>query len=184
MSDRLQAYEIFAELMDRRNFSQTSRALNVPQATVSKQIAALEASLGIQLFIRSTRRMYPTREAEELIPHVRHMLDARAEVMRVAHGELPRISGTMRISAPHSYGRRVLLPLLIEFLELYPGLTVDVTLHRRPPDLLDAKLDLAIIGTPALEGPYRQRLLSNHHWIVVGAPDYLRNHGRRRFRSS
>ena len=63
MSDRLQAYEIFAELMDRKSFSETSRALNVPQATVSKQILSLEAALGVQLFIRSTRRVSPTTEA-------------------------------------------------------------------------------------------------------------------------
>ncbi|HCR94870.1 MAG: hypothetical protein CML50_20430 [Rhodobacteraceae bacterium] len=178
MSDRLQAYEIFAELMDRKSFSETSRALNVPQATVSKQIASLEAALGVQLFIRSTRRISPTSEAEELIPHVRHMLDARAEVVRVARGELPRISGNMRLAAPHSYGRRVLLPLLAEFMDQYPELVVDVALHRSPPDLLDAKLDLAISGTVMPDGPYRQRVLSTHRWIVAGAPSYLEQHGR------
>ncbi|MCA0850270.1 LysR family transcriptional regulator [Salipiger thiooxidans] len=178
MSDRLQAYEIFAELMDRKSFSETSRALSVPQATVSKQIVSLEAALGVQLFIRSTRRVSPTAEAEELIPHVRHMLDSHEEVLRVAHRELPSISGNLRIAAPHSYGRRVLLPILAEFMEQYPDLLVDVALHSRPPDLLDAKIDLAIIGSATLEGPYRQRLLTTHRWIIAGTPSYLKQHGR------
>lgn len=178
MSDRLQAYEIFAELMDRKSFSETSRTLRVPQATVSKQIASLEAALGVQLFIRSTRRISPTAEAEELIPHVRHMLDARAEVLRVAHGELPKLSGKMRVAAPHSYGRRILLPQLVDFMDLYPEISIEVALHRSPPDLLDNKIDLALSGATILEGPYRQRLLSTHRWVVAGSPEYLARMGR------
>lgn len=178
MSDRLQAYEIFAELMERKSFSDTSRALRIPQATVSKQVVSLEQALGVQLFIRSTRRINPTAEAEALIPHVRHMLDARNEVLRVAHGELPKLSGNIRIAAPHSYGRRVLLPQLVDFMDQYPDISVEVALHTTPPDLLDHKLDLAISGATILDGPYRQRLLNTHRWVVVGSPEYFERHGR------
>ena len=74
--DALQAYTAFVRTFEAGSFSAVAREMGISQSGVSKQIAALESSLGVQLFARTTRRLQPTAEALKLYEHVRQLLDA------------------------------------------------------------------------------------------------------------
>lgn len=178
MADRLQAYEVFAELMERRNFTETSKALGVPQPTISKHIVSLENALGVQLFMRSTRRTVPTIEAFELLPMVRQLLEANDQITRKARGVLPEVSGTLRIAAPPTYARHVLLHQLIAFRKLHPLIEFEITTTDRPTDLAANQIDLALTESDKLEGPYIQRLIARPVLQVAGPRDHLDREGR------
>lgn len=177
MTDRLQAYEVFAALVEQRNFTGVSKALGVPQPTISKHIASLEATLGVQLFVRSTRRTTPTAEAFDILPSIRQMLEANEEIKSRLNGKLPAVSGRLRIAAPASYARHVLLPRLAEFRRNYQLVELDVVTQRGSVDPIGAGMDLALTDSERLEGPYIQRLVARHAWRLAASPEYLARHG-------
>ncbi|MFD2272593.1 LysR family transcriptional regulator [Undibacterium arcticum] len=71
--DGLQGYKAFIRAIEIGSFSAVGREQGISQSTVSKQIASLEATLGVQLFARTTRKVRPTAEALRLYPHVRQL---------------------------------------------------------------------------------------------------------------
>lgn len=178
MTDRLQAYEVFAELMRRKNFSETSKVLGVPQPTISKHIASLEVTLGVQLFVRTTRRTVPTAEALDLLPLVRQMLDTNEEIRRKATGQRPEISGKLRVMAPAAYMRHVLLDRMILFRKSHPALEVELLTSPVPVDLGTAGVDLAVTDSAQTEGPNMQRVLARPNWHLLATPAYLDRNGR------
>lgn len=177
MTDRLQAYEVFAALMEQRNFTKVSKALGVPQPTISKHIASLEATLGVHLFVRSTRRTIPTAEAFDILPSIRQMLEANDEIKRRVNGKQPEVSGQLRIAAPTSYARHVLLPRLVEFRRSHPLVAFDIISQRSPDEAFGVGTDLALTDFQRLEGPYIQRLVARYTWRIVASPDYLDRNG-------
>lgn len=177
MTDRLQAYEVFAALMEQRNFTKVSKALGIPQPTISKHIASLEATLGVHLFVRSTRRTIPTAEAFDILPSIRQMLEANDEIKRRVNGKQPEVSGRLRIAAPASYARHVLLPRLIEFRRSHPLVNFDILSQRVSDEAIVAGMDLAITDQQRLDGPYIQRLVARYTWRIVGSQDYLKLNG-------
>lgn len=177
MTDRLQAYEVFVALVERKSFTETSKALGIPQPTISKHIASLESTLGLQLFVRTTRRTIPTSEALEILPNIRQMLEANEEIKRKARGKLPEVSGTLRLDAPPAYVRHVLLPHLARFREAYPLVELELVTGQSLSDLAANEIDLALTDSDRLEGPHIQRLVARHAWQIGASLDHVDRFG-------
>jgi DNA-binding transcriptional LysR family regulator len=172
----LQPYAAFARAIEAGSFSAVARDLGTSQSSVSKQIAALEASLGVQLFARTTRRLQPTAEAMELYEHVRQLLDA-VESLKTVSGHEAVAAGTLRVTAPSSYGRRRICPLLPKFLELHPQVRVELVLTDQVADLVEDGFELGIRMGPLPSTTLRARPLGIVEMLLVATPEYLAKHG-------
>lgn len=178
MTDRLQAYQAFAELMDRRSFSAAAQVMGVPQSTVSKHIASLERALGVQLFVRTTRKLHPTTEAFDLVPHVQQMLDAANEIRSKSKNPTPKVSGKINIGSSPSYARHVLLFLIKKFIERHPDVRINITTGNDIENLVGTDTDLIVTYEHIMDGPYTQKVISKRRWLVVASEDYIARHGR------
>lgn len=173
--DPVQTYLAFARSFEVGNFSAVARELGTSQSAVSKQIAMLEKSLGVQLFARTTRRLTPTHEGRRLYESVRPMLDA-AESLRAVTGLQARATGELRVSMPIAYGRRVICPLIPAFLAQHPLVQLDVRLTDQVTDLVEEGSELGIRIGALTPSTLVARSLGVIEMVVVATPVYLESH--------
>ena len=97
--DRLDAMRVFVAVVDAQGFSAASRALSMPLPTVSRKIAELEQELGVQLLVRSTRRITVTDSGRRYYEDVRRILDEIGEAERQVSGEYRAPKGRLTVTA-------------------------------------------------------------------------------------
>jgi DNA-binding transcriptional LysR family regulator len=168
---------LFAKVVEAGSFSAAARALGQTRAAVSKQIASLEAHVGAQLLNRTTRRMHLTEVGNEFYARCARIAQQAEEAERAVASMQGAARGLLRISAPVTFGRRYVAPLVGGFLERYPEITIDLRLDDAVPDLVREGFDVAIriaaLADAALVG---RRLVPGHH-IVCASPGYFAERG-------
>jgi DNA-binding transcriptional LysR family regulator len=176
--DRLEAMQLFARVAEAGSFAAVAQQLGVARSVVTRKIAALEAHLGAKLIVRSTRRLTLSSAGTAYLERCRVILNlvdvAEADV---AHERaMPR--GRIRASLPLSYGLRRLTPLLLEFSQRYPEVSLEMEYADRLVNLAEEGFDLSIRVTGRLEPGDIVRKLGTCRLMIVASPDYLAHHGR------
>jgi DNA-binding transcriptional LysR family regulator len=163
----------FQQSAECAGFSGAARRLGLTPAAVSKNVARLEARLGVRLFQRSTRRLALTEAGERLLRQVRGPLaELQGAIAGVAQ-EAGEPAGTLKVAVAHGVGRLYLLPLLPGFLQRYPGVQHDWRFDNRTVDLIGEGYDVAIGGGIELAPGVVARELGRPRILVTAAPSYL-----------
>ena len=175
--DRLTSMSIFVRVVQRGGFAATAKEIGISATMVAKHIQALEARLGARLLNRTTRRQGLTEAGKLYLDRCKLLLadveaaESSVSVLRAA----PR--GTLRVTAPVSFGASRLAPALVKFLRTYPEVDVDLSLNDRVVDLVDEGFEAAIrIGTLG-DSRLIARRLRPYGSLLCAAPDYLRRRG-------
>ncbi len=176
--DRLEAMHLFVRVAELGSFSAVAQQLGVARSVVTRQIAALETHLGVKLMARSTRRLALTSGGTAYLEKCRVILNlVEAAETGVAEERLtPR--GNIRISLPLSYGMKRLAPILLDFSERYPEVSLDMDYSDRRVNLIEEGIDLSIRITRRLESGDVARKIGTSRLLVVAAPEYLSRHGQ------
>lgn len=176
--DRLDAMHLFVRVAELGSFAAVAQQMGVARSVVTRQIAALEAHLGVKLMARSTRRLTLTSGGTAYLEKCRVILNlVEAAETGVAEERLtPR--GNIRISLPLSYGLKRLAPVLLDFSQRYPEVVLDMDYSDRRVNLIEEGIDLSIRITRRLESGDVARRIGSSRMLVVAAPDYLARHGR------
>jgi DNA-binding transcriptional LysR family regulator len=176
--DRLDAMHLFVRVAETGSFSGVAQQLGVARSVVTRQIAALEARLGVKLMARSTRRLALTASGTAYLEKCRVILN----LVEVAEADVaeeratPR--GRIRVSVPLSFGLKRVAPLLLDFLRRYPEVGLDMDYSDRRANLIEEGIDLSIRIARRLEAGDVARRIGSGRMLVVAAPDYLARHGR------
>jgi DNA-binding transcriptional LysR family regulator len=171
--DRLTEMEAFVQVVDHGGFTEAARKMNLSKSAVSKHVSALEARLGVRLLNRTTRRVSPTELGLAYYDRARSVLaEAReADSMMTAMQATPR--GSLRVSAPVTFGVHPLATVVAGFLAAYPEVDVDLVLDDRFVEVVAEGFDLAVrIGTLA-DSSLKARKLAETRMVIAAAPDYL-----------
>ena len=174
--DRIDAMNLFVRVTEAGSFSAVAQQMGVARSVVTRQIAALESHLRVKLLARSTRRLSLTSAGAAYLEKCRAILelvDAAETDLSEAH-QTPR--GLVRISVPLSLGLRHLSPLLIEFIERHPEISLDIDYSDRRSNLFEDGIDLALRVTNRLETNDVVRRIGRSTIIVVASPAYLERH--------
>jgi DNA-binding transcriptional LysR family regulator len=176
--DRLAAMHLFVRVVERGSFAAVAQQTGLARSVVTRQIAALEAHLGVKLMARSTRRLALTSAGAAYLEKCRVILNL-VEAAETDVGE-ERLSprGSIRISLPLSFGLKRLAPLLLDFSRRYPEVDLDMDYSDRRVKLIEEGIDLAIRITRRLDGGDVARRIGASRLQVAAAPDYLARHGR------
>jgi DNA-binding transcriptional LysR family regulator len=175
--DRLTEMEAFVQVVDHGGFTDAARKMGVSKSAVSKHVSALEARLAVRLLNRTTRRVSPTEVGLAYYDRAKSVLAeaSEADSMVTSMQETPK--GSLRISAPITFGVRQVVPAVASFLCAYPHVDVNMELDDRFVELLAEGFDLAIrIGTLA-DSSLKAKKLAESRTLIVAAPSYLAEAG-------
>lgn len=142
--DRLEAMTILLKVVEKESFSAASRDLGVPLATVSRKVNELERHLGTRLLVRTTRKVALTDAGAVYMASARRILDEIDETERIVAGEFHSPRGELLLTAPVLFGRLHILPIVTEFLGLYPDIDVRLLLADRNLPLVEDHVDMAV----------------------------------------
>lgn len=173
----LGSIELFCLAVEAGSFTAAALAASVTPAAVSRSVSRLEKRLGVRLFVRSTRSIRLTESGKTYFEQCRQALNQLVDAERKVTGEQVQPAGTLRISAPTTYGHHRLLPLLPAFRAKYPLIKVEVHISNRNIDLHDENYDLAIRVRPQPDSTMTARLLEDAPLVVVASPAYLKRAG-------
>lgn len=175
--ESIQAIRLFQRVVDLGSFSKAAAEFGIGQPAATKQVRRMEAQLGARLLYRSTQGVTPTEigwlyyEKCKLITH--HVEEATS----IAALLQTQIQGSLRISSSVAFGRRVLAPLVMQFMRLYPGLQIDLSFDDRYVNLVEQGMDVAIRMGRLADSTLGSRHLGLNPWVVVAAPQYLSERG-------
>lgn len=141
--DRLDAMRLFLRVADTGSFSKAAQDLDIGQPTVSRRIQDLEAQLGADLFLRTTRALSLTEAGEKFYDRAKAILNDFDQAEAEVRGLDNEAVGQLRISVPHSLSRVVIAPALAGFMKRYPDLTLDVISDDMYTDIVQEGVDLA-----------------------------------------
>lgn len=168
--------EVFVQVVEQGGFSAAARFFRMTPSAVSKLVARLETRLGTRLVSRSTRKLLLTPEGRSFYEHsVRILADIEEAERSAANLDDPR--GLIRINTSASYGTHVLAPILAQFLEHYPGISVEVIQTDLVVDLLAERADIAIRAGDMRNSSLVARKLGETPLVIVASPTYLARHG-------
>lgn len=176
--DKLQAMEVFVQVVDAGSFTRAAENMQLPKATVSTLVRNLESELAVKLLNRTTRQIGVTTDGAA---YYERCLSILADV-REAEDALSKTrsspSGRLRVDVPTGLGRHLLIPSLPLFFERYPDITLEVGCSDRPVDLIEEGVDCAIRGGTLADSTLIARRLGTMHFVTCAAPSYVALHGR------
>ncbi|WP_289115413.1 LysR substrate-binding domain-containing protein [uncultured Psychrobacter sp.] len=168
--------EIFLTVVDTGSFTGAANLLNQQVAKVSRAVSRLEDTLQCTLLNRTTRRLELTEEGHVFIRYARESLNTLYTGEEAIKLLKQAPSGHLRIDAASPFVLHQLTPLVGEFVQQYPHITLDLTSHDNIIDLLEHKTDLAIRIGDLKDSNLHARLLGKSQLRLVASPEYLYQH--------
>ncbi|UMZ14329.1 LysR family transcriptional regulator [Pseudomonas sp. MPFS] len=175
--DRIECMRAFVATVDESGFAAAARAMDVPRSKVSKQIQALEESLGVQLLQRTTRSLHLTETGAEYYESAREVLAAVDEAEQRARDGSAELRGVLRVNAPMSFGLRRLGPLVPLFHELHPLIELQLVLSDQQVDPVRGGFDVTLRIASLADSSLVARQLAPVPRIMVASPAYLERTG-------
>lgn len=175
--DRLTTMRVFARVAETGSFTKAALGLNLPRATVSAAIQAVEVQAGTRLLNRTTRRVALTVDGAAYLERCLRLLDDvdDMDLLFRQERELPR--GRLKVSLPERLANHTLIPALPAFLARYPALSLELGVSDRYVDLVQDGIDCVIRGGDLKDSRLIGRRLGEIVQGSFASPDYLARHG-------
>ena len=176
--DRLTEMEAFATVVDQGGFTDAAKKMGISKSAVSKHISSLEARLGARLLNRTTRRVSPTEIGLAYYDRARRVLSDAGEADALVASMQSAPAGLLRLSVATDFGVNHLSPILGDFLQQFPDITVNMVLNNRYVELISEGFDMAIRMGDLEDSSLRARKLTETQMRKIAAPSYIEKHGR------
>lgn len=175
--DSLERYRVFVQVAEMGSFIQAAHALELPRASVSAAVQALESDLGTRLLHRTTRQVRLTAEGAQLLDRVRPLLAEAEDVRQLFQRSDRQLSGRLHVDVPSRIARRLIVPALPSLRRRYPGMNLVLGSTDRAIDLVREGVDCVVrVGQPA-DSRLVARPLGHVALVNCASPAYLREHG-------
>lgn len=168
---------LFVTIVQSQTLSEAARRTGMTRSNASRQLKALELSIGAQLLRRTTRNMEVTEAGQLLYMHGLRMLE-EAETARASIESLGKsVRGDVRIRLPTGLGHLYLTSVLLEFAQSYPDVTLRVLINDYIGDLISAEVDVALKITSMPPEDHVARKICSIGWCLCASPDFIAKHG-------
>lgn len=175
--DKLRAIATFVRIVDTGSLTAAADATGTSLTSVVRSLAALEKSLGTRLLNRTTRRISLTAEGIDYVERCREILAAINEADAALGAKHGALSGRLVVTAPVTFGRLHIAPLLTEFLKKHPDVSMELLLLDRVVDLHEEGIDLAVRIGALPDSQLVAVPLGAVRRVCCASPAYLKRHG-------
>lgn len=175
--DRIDALRLLIDVAEAGSFSAVARQRSIATSTATLAVGQLEQEAGVQLMMRSTRRLVLTREGDDFVADARRIVAEWDAALTGLRQDGP-LAGQIRVTATNDFGRARLRPLLDAFQLRHPAIHIALLLSDSALDLIDGRIDLAVRSGPLPDSTLRARLLVRGERLVCAAPGYWAAHGK------
>ena len=169
---------LFARVVDARSFSRAAERLGLPKSTVSRRVAALETQLGERLLLRTTRKLTLTDFGHTMLEHAQQIVAEVDAAASLAQHRQAQPSGRLRVTMPSDFATMVLAPMMADFVQRYPAISLELDLTPRRIDLIADNMELAIrMGELPDDATLAARRLVVFSASLYASPQYLAKRG-------
>ena len=176
--NKLQAMEVFVQVVDAGGFTRAAETMKLPKATVSTLIQSLETALAVKLLHRTTRHVSVTADGAAYYERcLRILSDVREAEESLSRTRLSP-TGRLRVDAPTGLASDVIVPALPQFFEQYPDIQLELGCSDRPVDLIEEGVDCAVRGGALGDSSLIARRVGILHFVTCASPAYLERYGR------
>ena len=175
--DRLLAMQVFVRVVETGSFSKAAKEFATTQPTVTKMVSATEARLKVRLLNRNTRGVSVTESGALYFEKCKIIAREADEAENVAWLRQTQAQGMLRIGTSVAFGRRVVVPLALDFMAQHPQVQVDLSFEDRYTDLVAQGLDVAIRMGKLADSSLGARHLGMNPWLLVASDRYLKKNG-------
>ena len=176
--DRFHEMQVFLAVAEEQGFAAAARRLNTSPPSVTRAIAAMEQRLGTQLLVRTTRSLHLTEAGQRYLEDCRRILAELDEAEEAAAGSYANPWGHLTLTAPVLFGELYVAPLLGEYLDRFPQVTINALLVDRVVNMADEGVDVAVRIGHLHETGQQAIKVGEVRRVVCAAPGYLDQHGR------
>jgi DNA-binding transcriptional LysR family regulator len=175
----LEGVEAFLAVARRRNFRRAAADLGVTPSAVSQAVRALEARMGVALFVRTTRSVGLTEAGQRFLDRAGPAFEELVAAGEAARDVGRRPTGLLRLTVPRAVVPLILQPLIASFCQAYPEIELEIAASNEMVDLATGGFDAGIrFGQFIAADMVAVRLTPPFSFVVVASPDYLARHGR------
>ena len=178
--DKLQAMQVFVRVVETGGITRAADSLGVPKATATTLIQKLEASLGVRLLNRTTRRVSVTADGAAYYERCVAILSLVRDTEESLGKQHATARGRLRVDVPTLMARSVFVPALPRFFARYPDIELALAGSERRADLIEEGIDCAVWSGEIEESNYVARRVGFLYFATCAAPSYLARHGRPR----
>ncbi|UZW54508.1 LysR family transcriptional regulator [Sphingobium sp. JS3065] len=164
---------VLVEAVREGSLSAAGRSLGLTPVAASRRLAALEAKLNTRLIHRTTRSLSLTPEGEAFLPHAEAMLAQAEEGIAAVTPGIAGATGLLRITASVPFGRKVITPMLADFLAANPHTRVELRLSDAVVDIAAQGIDIALRLSELRDNSLIARRLGANPRALYASPDYL-----------
>jgi DNA-binding transcriptional LysR family regulator len=176
--EQLAGVAAFVEAARTGSFTAAAQNLGITKSAVGKSVARLEERLGAKLFYRTTRHLSLTPDGSAYFASCAHALDEIGDAERALTSKHGKPTGKLRIDMPAAFGRRVLLPVLLDIAKAHPALRLVMTFTDRIIDPVEEGIDLSVrFGELRDCSSLVSRRLTEQSLLLCASPRYLQAHG-------
>lgn len=175
--DKLDAMRIFVAVAETNSFVAASRGLGLSAPAVTRSVAQLESALGVRLLNRTTRHVRLTDAGVRFFDDAKRILEEVEQAEAMVMGSYAQPKGVLSVTAPVLFGQMHIAPILTEYLQTNPAVTVRALFFDRISNLLEEGLDVAIRLGPLKDSSLVAICVGHVQRVVCAAPDYLKEHG-------
>ncbi len=173
----LKSLELFVRVAAVGAIGKAGAELGLSKTMASQRIQELETHVGAQLLHRTTRSVSLSVDGEAFLAHAKRILEGVDEALADLQSDPSTLSGELRITSSASFGRKVLVPTVAEFLAHYPRVSVQLHLSDTAFDIVENGFDLSIRLGDLKSSALMARRIGDSSRIVVAAPSYIERFG-------
>lgn len=175
--DRLTSMAVFVRVVEKGSFAATADEFGLSTTMVANHVRALEQQLGARLLDRTTRRHSLTEIGAAYLERCRDVLSSVQAADQVAEALRAVPQGTLRVTAPVTWGAHRLMPVIGAYMAAHPGVQVELSLNDRVVDMHEEGFDAAIRSGVLHDEALIARPLAPSRMFAVASPAYLEAHG-------
>ena len=174
---QLEDMAMFVRVVEAGSINKAAEQLNIAKSAVSRRLKELETRLGSQLISRTTRQSNLTQAGEQYYQKVHHILSEVDALNEETSGTPTRIEGTLKMTAPLSFGLMHLNDVIDEYANQHPELKFELDFSDRHTDLIEEGLELAIRIRELQDSSYQAKRLALIRYALCASPEYLERMG-------